>query len=319
MLTKLLHLFPPETAHDLATKGLKYGYVAGFKTTDKPVKLTNNLTFKNPLGLAAGFDKNAECVENLSKLGFSHIEIGTVTPLPQPGNPKPRMFRLKEDQAIINRLGFNGKGHTIVRRNIEKLSDDCRNRIKLGINIGKNKTATDPVQDYVVGVNVFEKLADYLTINISSPNTPGLRDWQTGKALAVLLDSIVQTRQTQCPLFLKIAPDLDDEQLSYICEQVQHYKIDGLIISNTTISRPNLLSQHAIETGGLSGKPLLNLSTNRLSLARKLMGDTFPIIAVGGVMDKESYQAKLSAGATAVQAYTGFIYKGLTFAKSLLQ
>ena len=268
------------------------------------------LTFPSPVGLAAGFDKSAEAVEGLSRLGFGFVEIGTVTPRPQSGNPKPRLFRLAADRAIVNRMGFNNDGYAQVKR---RLARAARRGI-VGVNIGPNKDAADRVADYVLGVQTFAEVADYFTINISSPNTPGLRNLHAHGELERLLSAVLAARDAvspRRPLLLKIAPDLDDTTLDDVLSLALSHQIDGLIVSNTTIARaPTLSSPEARETGGLSGWPLFSPSTRMVARCFLKLGQQIPIVGVGGVDSVETAVAKFEAGARLIQIYTGLIYGG---------
>lgn len=321
--TAARHLLPPEAAHRAAIAWLSHPALVPPQTLkDDPITLWG-LTFKNRIGMAAGFDKNGEAVAGLARLGFGHIEVGTVTPLPQPGNARPRVFRLPEDQAIINRYGFNSDGAEAVYRNLSKLSPDVRRSVILGINIGKNKDSQDAVADYQIGLRRFHALADYLVINISSPNTPNLRDLQRAEPLRRLLSECQETLvglSPSPPLLLKIAPDLDTVALNDLLDQVIATNIDGLIISNTTLARPETLnSPHAQETGGLSGKPLMAPSTDilkQVSETLKARGITLPLIGVGGICSAQDVQTKLNAGASLIQAYTAFALGGFGIMRS---
>ena len=268
------------------------------------------LKFKNPVGLAAGFDKDAKMFNELSDLGFGFIEIGTLTPKPQDGNPKKRLFRLKEDSAIINRMGFNNGG---VEAAVERLKKN--NNVLIGGNIGKNKVTPneEAVKDYII---CFEKLfpyVDYFVVNVSSPNTPNLRALQEKEPLTKLLSELQELNSKkvkQKPILLKIAPDLTDEQLLDIIDIVRDTKIAGVIATNTTLSRKNLISENKKETGGLSGKPLAKRSTEVIRFLSEKSGKAFPIIGVGGIHSAEDALEKLEAGASLIQLYTGFIYEG---------
>lgn len=314
---RLVHCLPPETAHNLGLWVLERGFLpsAAPLASDVLKVRAYGLTFANPVGLAAGFDKNAVAVNGLFAQGFGFVEAGTVTPLPQPGNPKPRVFRLREDEAVINRLGFNNQGLGVYLENFKKID---KSRGIAGANIGKNKSSTDAVADYVTGLQAVYPYADYVTINISSPNTQGLRSLQNRKALEELLSALDATRG-QCvqrfgvniPLLLKIAPDLTEVEIEDIAEQVMHFGLDGIIITNTTISRPAALrSHHASESGGLSGKPLFDLSTETLKAFYMLTDGKIPLIGVGGVASAHDAYLKIRAGATLVQLYTALVYKG---------
>ncbi|WP_420410565.1 quinone-dependent dihydroorotate dehydrogenase [Hoeflea sp.] len=309
---KALFTFDPEVAHGLSITALKSGLVPGCPNDKDPrlaVELAG-LKFPNPLGMAAGYDKNAEVAGPLARLGFGFVEVGTVTPLPQEGNAKPRIFRLPEDRAVINRLGFNNQGHKAARAN---LSNHARSGL-LGINIGANKDAEDRIGDYVTGIGAFADVADYFTINVSSPNTPGLRNLQSREALAELLGRVLAERKARAsgvPVFLKIAPDLTDADLDDIAAECHSHPLDGLIVSNTTLSREGLADTRSkAEAGGLSGRPLFEPSTVVLAKMRKRLGTTMPLIGVGGIDSAETAAEKIRAGADLVQLYTGFIYGG---------
>ena len=314
-----LFCLDPETAHGLSIQALKAGLpVAKSPRYDERLRTTvAGITFDNPLGMAAGYDKNAEVPDSLIALGFGFAEVGTVTPLPQSGNPKPRIFRLEKDGAVINRLGFNNEGHEAAERH---LAARAWRAGVVGVNIGANKDSADRVRDYELGVERFTPLASYLTVNISSPNTPGLRDMQARESLAELLARVTAARDAsiakagrKVPVFLKIAPDLHQADLEDIAAEVLEKQIEGVIVSNTTISRPTLKSPaHAGETGGLSGKPLFERSTVALAKMRKLLGPDLAIIGVGGVDSVETALEKIRAGADLVQVYTGMVYAGPT-------
>lgn len=281
------------------------------------------LKFKNPVGLAAGFDKDGKFYKEMTHLGFGFIEIGTVTPLPQDGNPKPRLFRLKKDEGLINRMGFNNDG---VDAMVERLKQYKPKDIILGGNIGKNKVTPNEkaIDDYVI---CFEKLfdhVDYFVVNVSSPNTPGLRDLQDKKPLTAILSELMRLnllKTSPKPILLKIAPDLTDEQLDDIIEIVEITKIDGVIAANTTISRSGLeTSNEEIEkigNGGLSGKPVQDRSTEVISYLHKKSNGAFPIIGVGGIDGPDAAKAKLAAGATLIQVYSGFVYHGPELVKKI--
>ncbi|WP_442590481.1 quinone-dependent dihydroorotate dehydrogenase [Pedobacter sp. AW31-3R] len=274
------------------------------------------IKFKNPVGLAAGFDKNGEYVESLSHLGFGFIEIGTVTPLPQPGNPQPRMFRLQEDEALINRMGFNNKGVDVVAERLRALKAKDPS-IVVGGNIGKNKNTPneEATSDYVKCFDKLFDVVDYFVVNVSSPNTPGLRALQEKGPLTELLNTLQQRNSkngVSRPILLKIAPDLTNEQLDDIIDIVKDAGIAGVIATNTTISREGLASVAALaaETGGLSGKPLTLRSTEVIRYLSEKSGKAFPIIGVGGIHSVQDAKDKIAAGAALVQIYTGFIYEG---------
>jgi dihydroorotate dehydrogenase len=302
----LLRRLDPETAHNLSLQALRLGLAGRDTTPDDPILATTAFgrTLPNPIGLAAGFDKNAVAINALGQLGFGFIEAGTVTPRPQPGNPRPRLLRLKEDHAVINRMGFNNAGIETFLKNLRTAD---RRRIAIGANIGINKDNADPERDYPALAAAVAPHADYITINISSPNTPGLRDLQSEARLTAILDAI----QVQKPVFVKIAPDLSPDSLAAIVATCMAKKIAGLIISNTTITRPpTLKSPHKSETGGLSGAPLLEASTKMLAQAYKLSDKTLLLIGAGGIFTPADAFAKILAGASLVQLYTGFAYHG---------
>lgn len=310
----VLRALPPEAAHRaslLALKALPRRAIA----SDPPVLAVKpwERVFPNPVGLAAGYDKNAEAIDPLFGFGFGFVEIGTVTPLPQPGNPKPRVFRLRHDGAVINRLGFNSHGLAAVA---PRLKARERARGILGVNIGRNKDTRDPIADYEAGVTALAPYADYLTVNISSPNTPGLRDMQRKTVLPEFIARLQLARAKATPrrpppLLLKIAPDLEPQQCNEIAEVALFSGLDGLIIANSTIARPAWLrSARAHETGGLTGKPLFAPSTALLSEMYRLTGGRLPLIGVGGIASGADAYAKIRAGATVVQLYTALIYQG---------
>jgi dihydroorotate dehydrogenase len=273
------------------------------------------LNFPNPVGLAAGFDKNAEVPDPMLRLGFGFVEVGTVTPRPQPGNPRPRCFRLPEHQAMINRFGFNNQGLEAMVRRLA-LRRRLRRPGLVGANIGRNKDSTDAVADYVAGVYALAPLADYLVINVSSPNTPGLRALQDREPLRELLTAVLEVRGEMClkrtpPLLLKIAPDLGSEDLEAVVEVSLETGIDGLIISNTTLDRSGVADVAvAAEAGGLSGRPLFAASTRMLAEAWRLAGGRLPLIGVGGIASAEDAYAKIRAGASLIQLYTALVYQG---------
>lgn len=308
----LLFSLDPETAHGLSIAALRTGLVPAGRPSDDPrlAVAVAGLSFPNPLGMAAGYDKNGDVPDALLRLGFGFAEVGTVTPLPQPGNPRPRIFRLTQDQAVINRLGFNNEGHASLLR---KLSRRTGAGI-VGVNIGANKDSADRIADYEAGVRTFAGLSSYLTVNISSPNTPGLRALQGREALSELLERVVASRVatgTTTPIFLKIAPDLVDADLDDVAAEVKRQQIDGLIVSNTTLSRYGLSDQkRGAEAGGLSGRPLFRRSTVMLARMRQRLGPAFPLVGVGGVESTETALEKIRAGADLVQLYTGMIYAG---------
>ncbi len=315
----VLRRLPAETAHRAAINGLKIAPRAPAPLSDPRLSVeVLGLKFPNPLGLAAGFDKNAEVPGAMLRLGFGFVEVGTLTPRPQAGNVRPRLFRLHEDAAVINRYGFNNEGFERARARLERR----RRSGLIGVNLGANKDAADRVEDYALGVRTFAALADYLTINVSSPNTPGLRDLQRREALDDLIARVVDARdetEPRRPLMLKIAPDLDARGLEDIVATALTRRIDALIISNTTVARPaSLTSRNRGETGGLSGRPLFEPSTRLLARAYLLTGGTMPLIGCGGVEDAETALAKIEAGANLVQLYTGLALKGQGIVEEIL-
>ncbi|MFC3197374.1 quinone-dependent dihydroorotate dehydrogenase [Parapedobacter deserti] len=325
LVKPLLFGIDPEAAHHTVSGGLKsLGKLPGSKRLlrslygyDHP-KLEREvfgLKFKNPVGLAAGFDKNAEYVEEMAALGFGFVEIGTVTPRPQPGNDKPRLFRLVEDNALVNRMGFNNQGADVAATRLSHLKD--RKQLIIGGNIGKNKATAneDAVSDYIKCFDALFDVVDYFVVNVSSPNTPGLRALQEKQPLMHLLNALQQRNSKQGisrPILLKIAPDLSNNQLDDVVEIVLATGISGVIATNTTISRDGLKSPMALasEAGGLSGKPLAERSTAVIRYLAAKSGNAFPIIGVGGIHSPEDALEKLEAGAALVQLYTGFIYEG---------
>ncbi|MFN8260604.1 MAG: quinone-dependent dihydroorotate dehydrogenase [Chitinophagales bacterium] len=319
-----------ETAHHLTLKGfgflIKIPFVKAilhFLYVTENKKLERNvfgLTFKNPVGLAAGLDKNAECIDAFAAVGFGFIEIGTVTPLAQPGNDKPRLFRLTQDEAIINRMGFNNEGMAAVKENIQKSQlNNPKSQILIGGNIGKNKITPNEraVDDYIKCFHGLYDVVDYFVVNVSSPNTPNLRELQEKEPLKKLLFTLQELNAKQIkqkPILLKIAPDLTHEQLDDIIEIVFETKLSGIVATNTTISRDDLSTDKkkvdAIGPGGLSGKPLTNKSTAIIKYIVQQSKHQIPVIAVGGIMRADDAIEKLNAGASLVQLYTGFIYEG---------
>jgi dihydroorotate dehydrogenase len=307
----LLHSLDAERAHHLTIKALQAMPSSAAQHFD-PVLRTQcwGLSFPNPLGLAAGFDKNAEVPDAMLRLGFGFVEVGSVTPRPQAGNPKPRLFRLTEDEAVINRLGFNNEGHQAVLKHL--MLRAARGGI-VGVNLGANKDAKDRIADYVEGLRVFADVASYVTVNISSPNTPGLRALQSPDELKHLLRRLLDARKglrKHPPLIVKIAPDLVDEELTEIASICVDMKVDGIAISNTTISRPPLSSSHCNEAGGLSGKPLFALSTRQLAKVYLLTKGVITLIGIGGIADAETAWSKITAGASLIQLYSALVYHG---------
>ncbi len=307
-----LHMLPPETAHRVAIRGLSWLDTLPPRPAPDP-RLSRSLfglEFPNPLGLAAGFDKSAEAASALLSCGFGFVEVGTLTPRPQAGNPKPRLFRLEPDGGIVNRMGFNNDGYEAAKARLEAAPPPG----VLGVNFGPNKDAADRVADFVLGVKTFAPLASYLTINVSSPNTVGLRDLQRREAFDDLVARVVEARDeapARRPLFVKIAPDLDLRALDDICAVAIERGVDALIIANTTVERPpGLRSPFAEEAGGLSGRPLFALSTLVLARAYLRCEGRIRLIGCGGVDNAATALVKIEAGADLVQVYTGFVYRG---------
>ena len=313
----VLTALPAETAHGLTVRALAAGLGPSAGDPDDPVLATRvaGLALANPIGLAAGFDKNGEVPDAMLRLGFGFVEVGSVTPRPQPGNPRPRVFRLRPDRAVINRLGFNNDGMEAVAARLARR--DRGGAGVLGVNVGANKDAADRVRDYVTGIDRFARLADYLTVNISSPNTPGLRALQSRAALDDLLARVIAARDGAAaggpptPLFLKIAPDLTDEDARDLADVALARAVDGLVVSNTTLARPDTLtSPHRGQAGGLSGRPLFKASTRVLADMYRLTDGRLPIVGVGGVSSGGDAYAKIRAGASLVQLYTALVYEG---------
>lgn len=328
-IRKVLFKFDPETIHELTIKSFKATGSSPFNLlykqniTEKPVEIMG-ITFPNPVGLAAGLDKNGECINAFAAMGFGFVEIGTITPKPQPGNPKPRIFRLPHANAVINRMGFNNKG-------VDYLVDQVRKanfKGVLGINIGKNKDTPDEnaKDDYLICMRKVYNYATYITINISSPNTPGLRSLQYGQALNELLSALKTEQKVLAeqhgkyvPLAVKIAPDLTKEEIESIAECLISNNIDGVIATNTTLSREGVEGlEHGEEQGGLSGAPVKDKSTEVIRLLAKELDNKLPIIGVGGIASGRDAQEKIAAGAQLVQVYTGFIYQGPELIKDIV-
>lgn len=323
LLGPLVRLLPAETAHDAAIHALKTGLLPACPSPSHPVLASEcfGLSFVNPVGLAAGFDKNATVTDALFAQGFGFVEAGTITPLPQPGNPRPRLFRLAQDEAVINRLGFNNEGvHAFVAR----LKKRKRAGV-LGANIGKNKDSLDATYDYLACLESVYPHADYITVNISSPNTVGLRDLQQKETLSALMkalgskrDELAKATGIRKPLLYKIAPDLTLQDRHDIVETALLHLIDGLIISNTTVTRPaDLKSAHRGERGGLSGKPLAPLALATLRDIYKLSQGRIPLIGVGGISSAQDAYARIKAGASLIQLYTAFVYQGFGLVKHI--
>lgn len=336
LLRPILFQFDPENVHHFVTRKLKQfnrfpvvGALTRYFWDVQDARLEREifgLRFKNPIGLAAGFDKNAELIGEMANLGFGFVEVGTVTPLPQPGNDKPRMFRLKDDEALINRMGFNNQGVDVVASRIEeyrRTAGELQSNIIIGGNIGKNKVTPneDAVYDYVKCFDRLFNIVDYFVVNVSSPNTPGLRELQEKEPLIHIL-STLQDRNAKNgvrrPILLKIAPDLTDDQLDDIVEIVTVTQIDGIIATNTTINREGLKAQRlSNEAGGLSGKPLTERSTEVIRYITEKSEGKIPVIGVGGIHSPQDAIDKLDAGASLIQLYTGFIYEGPSLIKRI--
>lgn len=326
LLRPILFLLDPEKVHHSTFKLIRFAHAIGLKGLFRRLYVVNDkrlerqlfgVTFPNPVGLAAGFDKDAKLYHELSNFGFGFIEIGTVTPKPQPGNPKKRLFRLKKDQAIINRMGFNNGG---VDEAVERLKKN--EKVLIGGNIGKNKVTPneEAIQDYVYCFEALFEYVDYFVVNVSSPNTPNLRALQEKEPLTKLLQVLKaenSKKPTSKPILLKIAPDLTNEQLLDIIAIVSETKIDGVIATNTTISREGLVSENKTEMGGLSGKPLAKRATEVIRFLSEKSNNAFPIIGVGGIHSVEDALEKLDAGASLIQLYTGFIYEGPALVKNI--
>jgi dihydroorotate dehydrogenase len=309
-------LIDPEEAHRLAINALKVLPSATSRDDQCLNVSVFGTTFPNPVGIAAGFDKNADVPDAVLGLGFGFAEVGTVTPRPQTGNSKPRLFRLPRSEGVINRLGFNNEGFASAHA---KLVARGHRRGIVGVNLGANKDSPDRVADYVKGIAVFADVASYFVVNISSPNTPGLRDLQASEALSDLLARVIEARDRAAeargrkPVFLKISPDLSLQKLDDVVAAVRRNPIDALVVSNTTLSRPApLRDDQANESGGLSGKPLFPLSTMMLKQTFQRVGHDIPLIGVGGIDSAEAAWAKITAGATLIQLYTGLVYKGFS-------
>ena len=320
-LRPLIFKLEPELAHSLAIKALKFGYISPFKQENNELLKTNifgkNIT--NLIGMAAGFDKDAEVYNSLFKLGYGFVEVGTVTPLKQYGNPKPRMFRLEEDKALINRLGFNSSG-------AESVCSRIKNNLPkslLGINIGPNKDTSNRINDYLIGLRTFYNLADYLTINISSPNTENLRSFHNQQELENLISAIDKEKKvlkTKIPTTIKISPDISGNQIDQIAEVLLNYNIPAIIISNTTENnRDSLVNSNKYQKGGLSGKPLEEKSNLLIKKFYKIFQGKIKIIGVGGVDSGKSVYEKLLCGANLIQLYTGMVYEGPNIVNKIIE
>ncbi|TAE81904.1 MAG: quinone-dependent dihydroorotate dehydrogenase [Alphaproteobacteria bacterium] len=322
----VLFALPAEPAHQCALWALSRGLVPKSRTTTYDNRLgvvCAGMGFENPIGLAPGFDKNAEAFQVIYDQGFGCVEVGTVTPKPQAGNPKPRMFRLKEDRAVINRLGFNNEGYERIFGRI--YAQDSGRTGMLGINIGKNKDSEDALEDYLFLLREAYMLADYITINISSPNTLGLRDLQQEQHFEAFIKAIMQERnllatfeKVRRPVWVKVAPDMEDDALCRMLDVMMLYQVDAVIISNTTIARPSSLKNiHATQTGGLSGAPLRDVAEQKVRVAFRHMRGAMPIIGVGGIMDGADAVARMRAGATLIQLYSGLVYRGFALVEEI--
>ena len=311
----------PEFAHELVVAGLKAARILGLLRAPKPKHScpVMGLNFENLLGMAAGFDKNGQLIRELHALGFGHVEIGTVTPRAQPGNPKPRLFRLLKNRALINRMGFNNEGADVVAERIRTLRNSGVPLPVIGINIGKNKdtSAQDAASDYELAANKLAPLADYLVINVSSPNTAGLRDLQQVDALRPILTAVLKVSGST-PVLLKIAPDLANSDIEAVTALVNELNLAGMVATNTTISRSNLIAEaNTAELGGLSGPMLQERALEVLDLIRAGLAKDKTVISVGGVFTRSDLQQRIDRGADLVQGYTGFVYGGPAWAKSL--
>lgn len=316
-----LHRLDPELAHDLSIRALALGLVPLPRapvTSERLRVVIAGMPLPNPIGLAAGYDKNARAVPALMRAGFGFIELGAATPRPQPGNPRPRLFRLREDQAIINRFGFNNDGADAIAARLSARPAG----IPVGLNIGANKDSADRAADFAEVTRVAGAAADFLTVNVSSPNTEKLRDLQGPEALAALLDGVMRARDAlphRVPVFIKIAPDLDNAALSDIAAVACNARIDAIIATNTTLSRDDLTSRWKAETGGLSGAPLFERSTRILAGLYRETGGKIPLIGVGGIGSAQQAWEKLRAGATAIQIYSALIYQGFSLASRMAE
>lgn len=314
LLRPLIFRIPAEPAHRLTIKALGLNQPTTLAApTPSLAQRVAGIAFPNPVGMAPGFDKNAEVPDAMLGLGFGFVEVGTVTPKPQEGNPKPRLFRLVEDRAVINRMGFNNEGAQAVTNRLVRRRETGPNGRPgiVGVNIGANKDSVDRIADYAQMTRLMAPLASYLTVNISSPNTPGLRALQDEGALSALLDAVIEARgNINVPVFLKLAPDLEPSDIDSICRIAVEKRLGALIIANTTITRPPLASRHASETGGLSGEPLRDLALQRLRDFRVASGGTIPMIGVGGIATVDDAWARIRAGASLIQFYSAMVYEG---------
>lgn len=329
LIRRALFTLSPETSHDLSLDGLgalqRLGVLGAFsKAPEGQRKMLWGIEFENPVGLAAGLDKNADYLDALGSLGFGFVEVGTVTPRPQPGNPQPRLFRLPEHQAIINRMGFNNKGVDYLVERVKR----SHYRGVIGINIGKNKDTPeeDALSDYLTCLDKVYPHAHYVVVNVSSPNTPGLRNLQFGDALNHLLSGLKERQRALTtdygfkPLLIKIAPDMNANEVQSVARALVEYEVDGVVATNTTLSRDAVAGHpHAAESGGLSGAPLLEASTRVLSQLRASLPATMPVIGVGGICSAADAQQKWAAGADLIQLYSGFIYHGPSLVRDCIK
>jgi len=320
----VLRTLDPELAHDLGLRALRYGIVPKIPYAPSPILKSEvfGLAFPTPVGIAAGFDKNAEAVDAASNLpGLGFMEVGTVTPLSQSGNPRPRLFRLRKDRAIVNRMGFNSHGVSVVKRRLERASS----QLVVGVNIGANRDSENLPNDYRILIKELYTVAGYFTINISSPNTRGLRSLHEAVALSELLDLCCKEREScksligyNVPLLLKVSPDLSDEAVEVLCDVIDKYPIDGLVATNTTVARDSrLLGENSSEIGGLSGAPLFDMSTRIVQLLYRFTGGRVPIIGVGGIGNAKQAYEKIRSGASLVQLYTALVYDGPSLVASI--
>ncbi len=316
-LIRLLHLFPPETAHRITVQALATGFGPRHRPDARLQMQVAGLDLRSPIGMAAGFDKDGEAISGLLRAGFGFVEAGTVTPKPQPGNPKPRLFRLSRDRAVINRMGFNNSGLDAFADRLKRLPPPGFRWGPVGANIGANKDSADRIADYRIGAERLVPLADYITVNISSPNTPGLRTLQEGDSLPALLSAVLDARAAadtdgrHVPVFVKIAPDLDGAGIDHIAEVVKTTGLDGVIATNTTTARPdNLKSRHKGEAGGLSGTPLTTRADAVVARLYQKLGPDVPIIGVGGLASGADVYRRMRLGARAVQLYSALVYEG---------
>jgi dihydroorotate dehydrogenase len=315
LLRPLIHALDAESAHRLTLAALKpFPALSRPETAATLTSRIAGLAFPNPIGLAAGFDKDAQVPAQMLGFGFGFVEVGTLTPVPQAGNPRPRLFRLAEDRAVINRMGFNNGGQADALARLERLTHRAG---PVGVNIGANKDSSDRIADYATGARAMAGVADYLTVNISSPNTPGLRALQSAEALTELLDGVMAALSAPKPVFLKVAPDLERDEIDAIARTAIDSGVSALIVANTTVSRPALQSRFAGEAGGLSGAPLTAMAFEKLKQFRAATGGEIPLIAAGGIGDADQAYARIRAGASLVQLYSAVVYEGPGLARRI--